>query len=105
MDGPMPSNATKLRVGAKGALAIARQPILQRFVARIVIRRKARGQIERLVDVGTTAAAIVVIYGPMAAEVLGLVEPPKPKRRAPAFAALIVIGAGAVYVLNRSRRD
>jgi len=101
----MPSNATKLRVSAKGAVAIARNPVLRRLVARIVITRKARGRIERFVDVGKTAGEIVVIYGPMAAEVLGLVEPPKPKRRAPAFAALIVIGAGAVYVLNRNRRD
>jgi len=101
----MPSNATKLRVSAKGAVAIARNPVLRRLVARIVITRKARGRIERFVDAGRTAGEIVVIYGPMAAEVLGLVEPPKRKRRAPAFAALIVIGAGAVYVLNRSRRD
>ena len=101
----MPSNATKLRVSAKGAVAIARNPVLRRLVARIVITRKARGRIERFVDAGRTAGEIVVIYGPMAAEVLGLVEPPKRKRRAPAFAALIVIGAGAVYVLNRNRRD
>ena len=37
----MPSNATKWRVGVKGAVAIARHPMLRRFVARIVIGRRA----------------------------------------------------------------
>ena len=101
----MPSNATKFRVGAKGAVAIARRPMPRRFIARVVIRRKARRQIERLVDAGRTAGEIVVIYGPMTAEILGLVEPPKPKRRARRFVAAVVIGAGAVYVLGRNRRD
>jgi hypothetical protein len=41
----------------------------------------------------------------MTAEVFGLVEPARPKRRAPAFVAGVAIGAGAVYVLNRSQRD
>jgi hypothetical protein len=100
----MPSNATKLRIGAKGALAIARHPALRRLVGRVIVRRKTRGQIERLVTAGRTVGEIVVIYGPMTAEVLGLVEPPKPKRRAPAFVAGAVIGAGAAYVLIRKQR-
>jgi hypothetical protein len=41
----------------------------------------------------------------MAAEVLGLADAPKPKRRAPAFAAGAVTGAGATYLLIRQRRD
>jgi hypothetical protein len=100
----MPGNATKLRIGAKGALAIARHPALRRLVGRVIVRRKTRGQIERLVTAGRTVGEIVVIYGPMTAEVLGLVEPPKPKRRAPAFVAGVVVGAGAVYVLIRKQR-
>jgi hypothetical protein len=100
----MPSNATTLRIGAKGAVAIARRPILRRVTA-VIVRRKARGQIERFVAAGRTAGEIAVIYGPMMAEVLGIIEPPKPKRRAPAFVAGVVIGAGAVYVLIRSQRD
>jgi hypothetical protein len=51
------------------------------------------------------AGSIVVIYGPMAAEVLGLADAPKPKRRAPAFVAGAVTGAGAAYFLIRQRRD
>jgi len=101
----MPSNATTLRIGAKGAVALARHRTFRRLVAKVVVRRKTRGRIDRVVAAGRTAGEIVVIYGPMMAEAFGLVEPPKPKRRAPAFVAGVAIGAGAVYVLIRSRRD
>ena len=101
----MPSNATTLRIGAKGAVAISRRPALRRLVGRIIFQRKTRVQIERLITAGRTVGEIVVIYGPMTAEVLGLVEPPKPKRRAPAFVAGVVIGAGAAYVLIRKQRN
>jgi hypothetical protein len=47
------------------------------------------------------AGSIVAIYGPMAAEALGLVEAPKPKRRARAFAARVVTGVAASYVLRQ----
>jgi hypothetical protein len=115
----MPSKATKVRIGAKGALAVARGPTLRRMtvrvgtppaqvgwrVSKVIVRRKARAQTDRLVAAARTVGAIAVIYGPMTAEVFGLVEPPKPKRRAPAFVAGALIGAGAVYVLNRNHRD
>jgi hypothetical protein len=42
---------------------------------------------ERIGDAATTARSILAIYGPVAAEALGLVEAPKPKRRAPRVAA------------------
>jgi hypothetical protein len=74
-------------------------------VGRVVVRRRARSRIERL-GVGTrTIASFVVIYGPMAAEVFGLVEAPKPKLRGPAFAAGVALGAGGLYLLNRHSRD
>jgi hypothetical protein len=72
-------------------------------IGRIVVRRRARARIERLEATARTVASFAVIYGPMAAEVFGLVEAPKPKRRAPAFAAGVVIGAGAMYVLKNAR--
>ena len=74
-------------------------------VGRIVVRRKARARIERVGAASRTVATFAVIYGPMAAEVFGLVEAPKPKRRAPAFAAGVMIGAGAMYVIRRDGRD
>jgi hypothetical protein len=60
-------------------------------------------QVGRIGAAARTAGSIVVIYGPMAAEALGLVEAPKPKRRAPAFAAGAVTGGVASYVLLRQR--
>lgn len=113
----MPSKTAKMRMGGKGAAA--RRPALLRTtlragkpaaklgwrVGRVVVRRKARARIERLGATGRTVASFAVIYGPMAAEVFGLVEAPKPKRRAPAFAAGVLIGAGAMYVVTRNSRD
>jgi hypothetical protein len=117
--GTLPSKTAKLRMGAKGAGAMARHPTLRRAtvragtppaklgwrVGKVVVRRKGRAQIERLSATCRTVASLAVIYGPMAAEVFGLVEVHKPKRRAPAFAAGVVIGAGALYVLNRNNRN
>jgi hypothetical protein len=71
--------------------------------AKVVVKRQMRGQMERIGAAARTAGAIVAIYGPMAAEALGLVEAPKPKRRAPAFAAGVVTGLTASYVLRRQR--
>lgn len=113
----MPSKTAKVRRSSRGAPT--RHPALRRAtvraakpdaklgwrVGRIVIRRKARARIERVGAASRTVARFAVIYGPMAAEVFGLVEAPKPKRRAPAFAAGVVIGAGAMYVLRRNSRD
>lgn len=115
----MLSNTTKARMGAKGAIAMARHPTLRRATVRagtppaklgwragkVAAKRKARSRFESLGATGRTIGSFVVIYGPMAAEVFGLVETPKPKRRAPAFAAGIVIGAGAMYGLGRIRGD
>ena len=64
---------------------------------------KAGDQIERLGVAGRTAGSLILVYGPMAAEVFGLIETPKPKRRAPAFAAGLATGAGALYVLKRKK--
>jgi hypothetical protein len=109
----MPSKTTKARMGAKGAVAMARHPTLRRaaappaklgwHVGRVVVRRKGRAQIERLGGAGRTVGSFAVIYGPMVAEVFGLIEAPQPRRRAQAFVAGVVIGAGAGYVLGRNQ--
>ena len=118
----MPSKTATVRVGGKGAVAMVRHPMLRRAtvkagtppaklgwrVAKIVVRRKVVAQVERVGDAGRTAGALAVVYGPMAAEVFGLVEAPKPRRRAPAFAAGVALGAGAgvAYALyRRSSQD
>jgi hypothetical protein len=70
-----------------------------------VAKRKVGGHAQRLGTAGKTAGSMALIYGPMAAEVLGLVDPPKPKRRARVFAAGVVTGAAATYLLTRRRGD
>jgi hypothetical protein len=111
------SKKRKAALGIAGAAAIARRPTLRRAtksagaptakvgwrVGKFAAKRKARGHAERVAAVARTVGEIAVIYGPIAAEVLRLAEPPKPKRRAPAFAAGAAIGAAAVYVLMRRR--
>ncbi len=106
----MPSTKTKALVGAKGAKALVRYPVLRRTTVRatrpaaklgwVVVKRRARGQLERVGEAARTVGETVVIYGPPAAQVLGLVEAPKPRRTVPAFAVGTVIGAGAVYLLE-----
>jgi len=114
----MPSTTTTARLGAKGAVGMARHPTLRRAtvraatppaklgwrVGKVVAKRKIRAQAERVGATVETVGALVAIYGPMAVEVFGRVEAPKPKRRAPAFAAGVAVGAGAIYVLNRNNR-
>jgi hypothetical protein len=117
--GAMPSKTATVRMTGKGAVAMARHPTLRRAtvkagtppaklgwrIGKVVVRRKVRAQVDRVGAAGRTAGAFVVVYGPMAAEVFGLVETPKPRRRAPVFAAGLVIGAAAVYALGRNNRD
>jgi len=106
----MVSNKAKVRLGARGTAAMARHPTLRRAMtrvgvpaAKVVVKRSMRDRLELLGSAAKTAGSTVVIYGPIAAEALGLVEAPKPTRRAPAFAAGAVTGAVASYVLIRQR--
>jgi hypothetical protein len=115
---PKTKTKTKARLGAGGVMTMVRHPTLRRAsvragaptakvgwrVGKLVAKRKARGGAERIGAGGRTAAQIALVYGAMAAEVLGVVESPKPRRRAPVFAAGVVTGAGATYLLTRGRR-
>jgi hypothetical protein len=109
------SKKTKAKMGARGAAAVARRPTLRRAgaptakvgwrVGKVVAKRKVGGHAQRLGTAGKMAGSMALVYGPMAAEVFGLVDAPKPRRRAPVFAAGVVTGAGATYLLTRQRRD
>ena len=106
------------KAGARGAMAVARRPKLRWATARAgaptakagwtlgktVAKRKVGPHAQRIGASGKTVGSMALIYGPMAAEVLGLVDTPKPKRRAPFFVAGVAIGAGATYLLTRQRR-
>lgn len=52
-----------------------------------------------------TGGQLAIVYGPLAAEVFGLVEPPKRRRTAPVLVAGIVLGAAAVYFLGPNRPE
>jgi hypothetical protein len=109
----MPSKTTAAKAGGKGATKVARNRSTPRaakpaanatwFAAKRVAKRKARKHARRYGDVARTAWSAALIYGPMAAEVLGVVEQPKPRRRFPAFVAGIVVGAGLIYLAGRNR--
>ena len=107
----MLSNPTKARLGAKGTAAIARRPMARRAAlkaglpaARVLAKRKARGQLQPIGATARKAGSLVVVYGPLAAEALGLLEPPKPKRRAPAFAAVAALALATVSLVLLRRR-
>ncbi len=66
-------------------------------------KRKARRQVQQVGGVSRIVGAAAQVYGPMAAQVLGRAQAPKPKRRLPAFAAGLAIGAGAAYLVARTQ--
>ena len=130
MTGGMPSKTTAAKAEAKGARKVVRNRTARRaakpaakatwFVGKQVAKRKARKHARRYGDAVRTAWSAALIYGPMApvlerggtpraspfarkAEVLGVVEPPKPRRRFPAFLAGIAVGGGLMYLAGHDR--
>ena len=109
----MPSKTTAAKAGAKGATKVARSRTARRaakpaakatwFAGKKVAKRKAKKHARRYGDAARTAWSAATIYGPMAAEVLGVVERPKPRRRFPAFLAGMAAGAGLTYLVGRRR--
>jgi hypothetical protein len=108
-----PSKTTAAKAGAKGGTTVARNRTARRaakpaakatwFVGKKVAKRKASKHVRRYREAAGTAWSAALIYGPMAAEVLGVVEQPKPQRRFPAFLAGVAVGAGLVYLAFRDR--
>jgi hypothetical protein len=117
--GQVPSKKTAVRLGVGAAIAMARHRTLRRAtmqvaeptakvgwrVGKVLAARKLRGQIERLDPAARVLSDFWVLYGPIAAEALGLVEPPRRRRRTPVFAAGAATGAAASYLLLRRLRD
>jgi type IV secretory pathway TrbL component len=109
----MPSKTTGAKTGDTGGTKGARHRPARRavksaakatwFVSRKVAKRKARKHARRYGDVARTAWSAALIYGPMAAEVLGAVEQPKRRRRFPAFLAGMAVGGGLTYLAARGR--
>lgn len=114
----MPSKRTAAKAGAKGAVKVVRSRAARRtvktgakatwFVGKKVAKRKGKKHARRYGDAARKARSAARIYGPMAAQALGWVERPKPRRRSPAFLAGIAVGAGAgagaMHLAARKRR-
>lgn len=90
-----------------GAQAVAPIGKVTLKASKPLLKRRARHRAERmgetaerLGDAARRVGEALVRYGPEAAYELGLAEPPRPKRTAPRVAAGIVIGAGAMYLLE-----
>jgi hypothetical protein len=108
-----PSKTTATTAGAKGATKVARnRPARQAakpaakatwFVGKKVAKRKALQYVRRYGEAASTAWSVALIYVPMTAQALGLIEQPKPRRRFPAFLAGIGIGAGLMHLAGRDR--
>lgn len=108
-----PSKTTAAKAGTKGGAKVARNRTARRaakpaakatwFVGKKVAKRKAKQYARRYSDAARTAWSVALIYGPMAAEALGVVEQPKPRRRWPAFVAGIAVGASLMYAAGRKR--
>src|SRR5206468_7179055 len=108
-------NPGLIRIGAQATKPVAKfgaqaaKPVAK-FGAKAgtpIAKRRARGRVSSLGssarDFGDAArdfGETLVTYGPQAAQELGLVQGPKPRRTAPRLAAGAVIGAGAVYFLE-----
>jgi hypothetical protein len=109
----MPSKTTAAKAGAKGATKVVTSRTARRaakppakaawFVGKNVAKRKAKKHARRYGDTARTAWSAALIYGPLLAEALGMVERPKPPRRFPAFVAGIAVGASLMYLAERKR--
>ena len=82
----MPCKTTAAKAGAKGATKVARNPTARRaatpaakaswFVGKKFAKRKAKKHARGYGDAARTTWSAALIYGPMAAEVLGVVSAP-----------------------------
>jgi len=88
-------NPGVLRAGSKGAKPVAKLGIK---VGAPVAKRRVKRRAVRFGDAARDFSETLVTYGPQAAQELGLVEAPKPKRSLPRILIGVLIGAGAVLL-------
>jgi hypothetical protein len=86
----------------RSAAAEAAPPVarLSLNVGKRLARRRTRKQLEQIGETINSLAGLLATYGPMVAQQLGAVEPPRQKRTAPRVATGVVIGATTMYVLK-----
>jgi len=69
-------------------------------VGKPLTKWRMRQKVARLSESARTIGEVIVAYAPQAAQELGLLETPKPKRTAPRIAVGIVIGASGMCFLE-----
>ncbi len=98
---------TKAKLGAKTAKTAAKNPSLAKAAFRAgkpIAKRKVRRRAQRIGSTARTAGEWVVVVGPIAAEALGLVEPPRRRHPTRRVVVGVVLGATAMYYLRRDDR-
>jgi hypothetical protein len=99
----MLSRRTKSKLARKAAKELAAHPTLRHATvaaAKPVAKRKLRRSRRRALAAARGAGTTLAEYAPPAAEALGLVEPRKQPKTAWRLILGIVIGAGAMYLLE-----
>lgn len=105
---------TKVKLASGTARTMAEHPGIRRAASTVAppvakagfrigrrrARRRALAQAERLQEMARSAGETLATYGPPAAEALGLTEPPKKSRVAPAMAFGAVLGGAVVLFLE-----
>jgi hypothetical protein len=108
------SSSTKGKLSVKSAGAALRNPGKTWLATKAVkpaakvglgyrkalAKRRARQRAERVGEAARTVSEVLLVKAPDAARELGLVERPTPKRTAPRVAVGVLIGAGAMYLLE-----
>ena len=98
---------TKAKLGAKTAKTAVKNPWLAKAAFRVgkpVAKHKVRRRAGRIGATARTAGEWVVVVGPIAAEALGLLEPPKRSHATRRVVLGVVVGATAMYYLRRDDR-
>jgi hypothetical protein len=68
--------------------------------SKALAKRRARRRVASVGETARTVGEVLLIQAPEAAQELGLIEKPAPKRTTPRVAAGVLIGASAMYLLE-----
>jgi hypothetical protein len=108
------SKTTKGKLGLFTVGAAVKNPGVTRLFAKATVpvaktgarlgkgiaKRATRQRVERVGQTARSVGEVVAIYVPEAMQMLGWMEPPKPKRTTPRVMVGVVIGATGMYLLE-----
>jgi hypothetical protein len=108
------STPTKVKLAARAGRTAARNPLILKLgaksarpaaragwtIGKPIARYRARRRSERMIETARELGESLLTYGAEAAQSLGLIEAPKPKRSTPRVLAGAALGAAVVYFLE-----